>query len=136
MMQSDLAFSLVVDVVLILLVVLSHWLWRGGKATAAATKPPRAKRAPKPFAGLTRRPDCPACEQGAGAHPSAAPGAPVFPEYSYHARKTSIRVSREPTSGFRHQAVRVTTVSVVAFDAPISILPGALSTTRRQTGRC
>jgi transposase-like protein len=76
MMPSDLAFSLVVDVVLILLVVLSHWLWRGGKATAAATTPPRAKRAPKPFAGLTRRPDCPACEQGAGAHPSAAPGAP------------------------------------------------------------
>src|ERR671927_382784 len=40
---------------------------------------------------------------------------PVFPEYSYHARKTSIRISRAPTSGFLHQAVRVTTIAVVAF---------------------
>ena len=29
----------------------------------------RATRDPKPFAGLTRKPDCPACEQGAGALP-------------------------------------------------------------------
>src|SRR4030095_10539685 len=60
----------------------------------------------------------------------------VFPEYSYHTRKPSIRVSHEPTSGVMHQAVRGTTISVVAFDAPISILPGALPTTWRQTGRC
>jgi transposase-like protein/IS1 family transposase len=76
MMQSDLALSLVADVVLILLVVLSHWLWRSGKAAAAATKTPRAKRDPKPFAGLIRKPDCPACAQEAGLHPSAAPSAP------------------------------------------------------------
>ena len=77
MMQSDLAFSLVAAVVLILLVALSRWLWRGGKAVSAATKLPRAKHDPKPFAGLTRKPDCPACEQEAGVHPSAAaPSAP------------------------------------------------------------
>jgi hypothetical protein len=35
MMQPDLAFSLVTGVVLILLVVLSHWLWRGGKTARA-----------------------------------------------------------------------------------------------------
>jgi transposase-like protein/IS1 family transposase len=77
MMPSDLAFSLVTAVVLMLLVALSHWLWRGGKAVPAATKLPRAQRAPKPFAGLTQKPDCPACEQEARVHPSAAaPSAP------------------------------------------------------------
>jgi IS1 family transposase len=75
MMQSDLAFSLIVGVLLMLLVVLACWLWRGGK-TAPATKTPRAKRDPKPFAGLTQKPDCPACEQEAGLHLSAAPSAP------------------------------------------------------------
>jgi transposase-like protein len=77
MMQSDLAFSLVVDVVLILLVVLSRWLWRGGKTAPVATNTPRAKRDPKPVAGLTQKPACPACEQDAESHPSApTPHAP------------------------------------------------------------
>jgi len=77
MMPSDLAFSLVAAVVLMLSVALSRWLWRGGKAAPAATKLPRAQRAPKPFAGLTQKPDCPTCEQEAGGHPSAAaPSAP------------------------------------------------------------
>ena len=72
MMRSDLAFSLVVGVLLMLLVVLSRRLCRGGKTTPAATTPPRAKRAPKPFAGLTCKPDCPVCEQKAESYPSAA----------------------------------------------------------------
>jgi hypothetical protein len=38
MMQSDLAFALVVSVVLMLLVVLSRRLCRGGKATPLAAK--------------------------------------------------------------------------------------------------
>jgi hypothetical protein len=77
MMRSDLAFSLVVGVLLMLLVVLSRRLCRSGKTTPAATKPPRAKRDPKPFAGLTCKPDCPVCKQKAEAYPSAAaPNAP------------------------------------------------------------
>jgi transposase-like protein/IS1 family transposase len=60
-----------------LLVVLSRRRCRSGKNIPAATKPPRATREPKPFAGLTRKPDCPACEQEAGLQPSAsAPNAP------------------------------------------------------------
>jgi hypothetical protein len=66
MMPSDLAFSLVAAVVLMLLVALSRWRWRGGKAVPAATKLPRAQRDPTPFAGLTQKPDCPACEQEVG----------------------------------------------------------------------
>src|SRR5215831_15110939 len=77
MMPSDLAFSLVAAVVLMLSVALSRWLWRGGKAVPAATKLPRAQRNPKPFAGLTQKPDGPACEPAAGGHPlAAAPSAP------------------------------------------------------------
>jgi hypothetical protein len=62
--------------------------------------------------------------------------APVVPEYSYHIRRTPIRVSREPTSSINRQAVRVTTVAVAAFDALISIQPGASLTTWSQTVRC
>jgi IS1 family transposase/transposase-like protein len=76
MMRSDLVFPLVVGVVLMLLVVLSRQLCRGGQATPTATKPPRATRDPKPFSGLTHKPDCPACEQAVGLPPSAAPNAP------------------------------------------------------------
>ena len=52
MMRSDLACTLVVGVVLILLVSLSRRLSHGSKATPVAVKPPRTKRDPKPFAGL------------------------------------------------------------------------------------
>jgi hypothetical protein len=77
MMPSDLAFSLVAAVVLMRLVALCRWRWRGGKAVPAAAKRPRAQRDPKPFAGFTQKPDCPACEQEAGGHPlAAAPSAP------------------------------------------------------------
>src|SRR5262245_26242822 len=77
MMRSDLVVALVVGVALILLVFLSRRLARADKVTPVVTKPPRAKRAPKPFAGLTRQPDCPACEQEAEVHPTAlTPNAP------------------------------------------------------------
>jgi hypothetical protein len=77
MMRSNLVCALVVGVVFILLVVLSRWRCRGAQATPVVTKPSRAKRDPKPFAGLTRKPDCPACEQEAGGQPSAsAPNTP------------------------------------------------------------
>jgi transposase-like protein len=77
MMRSDPICALVVGVVLMLLVVLSCRLFRGGKSTPITTKPPRAKRDPKPFVGFLRKPDCLACEQEAGGQPSAStPHAP------------------------------------------------------------
>jgi IS1 family transposase len=76
-MRFDPICALVVGVVLVLLVVLSRRLCRSGKATPAVTKPPSATRDPKPFAGFTRKPECPACEQEAGVQLSAAaPNAP------------------------------------------------------------
>ena len=74
-MQSDLACFLVAAVLFLLLVVVSRWLGRGAKATPAAVKPPRAKRASKLFAGLTHRPDCETCEQQARSQPQT-PGVP------------------------------------------------------------
>src|SRR5262245_61893952 len=77
MMRCDPICALVVGVVLMLLVVLARRRCRSGKSLPAATKPPRATREPKPFAGFTRKPDCPACAQEAGLQPSAsAPNAP------------------------------------------------------------
>ena len=66
LMRSDPLCALVVGVVLMLLVVVSRRRCRSGKSISAATKPPRATHDPKPFAGFTRKPDCPACEQEAG----------------------------------------------------------------------
>jgi transposase-like protein len=77
MMRSDPICALVVGVVLMLLVVWSRRRCRSGKSIPAATKPPRATREPTPFAGFTRKPDCPACAQEAGLQPAAsAPNAP------------------------------------------------------------
>src|SRR5262245_1112956 len=74
MLPSDLACFLVAAVVLMLLVVGSRWRGRGGHATPAAVQPPSTKRAPKPFAGLTHKPDCEACEPPAQSPPQT-PGA-------------------------------------------------------------
>ena len=74
-MRSDLALSLAAAVFFILLVLLPRWLWRHGKTTPVTTKSTRPKREPKPFAGLTRQPECELCEQGLDSHPQL-PGAP------------------------------------------------------------
>jgi hypothetical protein len=76
-MRCDPIDIFVVGVALIWLVVLSHWHCRGVKATPVVTKPPRAKRDPKPFAGFIHKPDCPLCEPEAELQPSASvPNAP------------------------------------------------------------
>ena len=75
-MQSDLVCALVVGVVLIVLVVLARWRCRGGKATPVVTTPPRTQRAPKPFAGYTRKPACEWCEQAAESSPQLPGAAP------------------------------------------------------------
>jgi hypothetical protein len=76
-MRYDPICALVVGVVLMLLVVLARQRCRSGKSIPAATKPPRTTRDPKPFAGFTSKPECPACEQEAEMQLSAStPNAP------------------------------------------------------------
>jgi hypothetical protein len=96
MMRSDPIFALVVGVLLIVLVVLSRRLCRCGKRTPAAAKPPRAKREPKPFAGLTRKPDCPVCEQEAEVPPSASAPHGTSTPYDVHPRPPSPRRYHRP----------------------------------------
>src|SRR5262245_53484052 len=75
MMPSDLTFYPLAWIFLIVVILLCHQLWHSGTLTSAAPKPPRAKRTPQPFAGLTRKPDCELCAQQGRSHPHA-PGAP------------------------------------------------------------
>jgi hypothetical protein len=76
-MRCNLILIIVVGVALIWLVVLSRWHCRSAKATPVVSKPPRAKRDPKPFAGFIHKPECPLCKQEAELPPSvAAPPAP------------------------------------------------------------
>lgn len=76
-MRCDPIFALVVGVVLLWLVVLSRWHYRGAKATPVVTKPPRAKREPKPVAGCIHKPACPLCKPEAELPPSVStPPAP------------------------------------------------------------
>jgi hypothetical protein len=74
MMRSDLAFSLGTGVFL-LLVLLTRWRWRRTKTAPAPPRSHRGKRAPQPFAGYTRKPECELCEQAGAFHPQM-PGAP------------------------------------------------------------
>ena len=67
-MVSHLFFYQLVLVALVWLCVMLHWAWPSDPATACPTTrqptPPRPKRdrEPKPFAGLTTKPPCDACE--------------------------------------------------------------------------
>jgi IS1 family transposase/transposase-like protein len=75
-MLFDLGFYPFAAVLFIpLLGLLLYRLWRCRKTTPSVRKPPRPKRAPKPFAGLTRKPDCEACEQHIRSQPQI-PSAP------------------------------------------------------------
>jgi IS1 family transposase len=74
-MPSDLGCYPFACVLFILLCLLLCRLWRRGNTTPSVRKPPSLKREPKPLAGLTGKPDCEACEQGAGSQPRI-PGAP------------------------------------------------------------
>ena len=74
-MPSDLDFYPFAGVLFILLCLLLCRLWRGGKTTPSVRKLPRPKREPKPFAGLTPKPDCETCEQQIRSQPQV-PSAP------------------------------------------------------------
>jgi hypothetical protein len=76
MMRSDLAPYLVTGVLLILLVLLTHWRWRLSKTAPAMPKPTRRKRESQPFAGYTHKPECELCDHGIDSQPHEALGAP------------------------------------------------------------
>src|SRR3989441_3035646 len=80
-MVSHLFFYQLVLVALVWVCLMLHGVWPSDCAPAHPTlpqpTPPRRKRsrAPKPFAGLTRKPHCDACEHASDSRPQA-PAAP------------------------------------------------------------
>src|SRR5437867_2749775 len=77
-MVSHLFFSQLVLAALVWLCVMLHVLWPNDPATCPTTLPPplpKRHREPKPFAGLTTKPHCDACEH-ATAPRTHAPSAP------------------------------------------------------------
>jgi hypothetical protein len=80
-MVPDLFFYQLVLVALVWVCLLLHCAWPSDRATTSPTPPqptppPRKRRRePKPFAGLTHKPHCDACEQARAPQPQA-PSAP------------------------------------------------------------
>src|SRR5713101_7297231 len=80
-MVSPLFFYQLVLVALVWLCVMLHWAWPSDPAAVCPTTPeppgplPKHNREPTPFAGLTCKPPCAACEQ-AHEHVSQPPGCP------------------------------------------------------------
>src|SRR5262245_43850141 len=76
-MVSPLFFYQLTLIALVWLCVMLHWAWLSDATTAGPTPPPptppRRKhlREPKPFAGLTRKPHCDACEHTTDSRPQA-----------------------------------------------------------------
>jgi IS1 family transposase len=79
-MVSHLFFYQLLLIALVWLCVMLQWVWPSDPAACPTTldpTPPRPKRnrAPKPFAGLIKKPHCDACEHAAAPRPQA-PAAP------------------------------------------------------------
>jgi len=79
-MVSHLFFYQLVLIALVWLCVMLHWAWPSDPAAACPPTElppllPKRTREPKPFAGLTTKPPCDACEHAPAAHPHT-PSAP------------------------------------------------------------
>jgi IS1 family transposase len=99
-MVSDLVFYQLALVVLGWLFVMLHVVWpseggTGGHMRATPISPPRQRsRASKPFAGLTHKPPCAACEQALQAPTVTAPAAPPPRMTSTRGRKRQVDTSQ------------------------------------------
>src|SRR6266852_6629610 len=97
-MVSDLFFSQLVLVALVWLCVILHWAWPSDPAAACPTTPelpspvPKRHREPQPFAGLTTRPPCAACQQ-THEHGPQLPGCPPPRKVSTRGRPRQVDTS-------------------------------------------
>src|SRR5712691_4821835 len=86
-MVSHLFFYQLVLVALVWLCLMLQWAWPSAPAVVGPTTPeppgprPKRHRAPKPFAGLTHKPPCDACEHSGAPHPQppASPPPHIVP---------------------------------------------------------
>jgi hypothetical protein len=81
-MLSDLFFYQLVLVALVWLCVMLQWAWPSDPAAVCPTTPeppgprPKRHRAPTPFAGLTTKPHCDACEHSGAPRPQTPSSPP------------------------------------------------------------
>ncbi len=77
-MVSPLFFYQLTLIALVWLCLMLQWMWPSDSA-ACPTIPeplpplPKRKREPTPFAGLTQKPPCDACEHSGAPHPQTPP---------------------------------------------------------------
>ena len=86
-MVPTLFFYQLVLIALVWLCLMCHWMWPSAPATCLPppepTPPvPKRKRERKPFAGLTTKPHCAACEHGTAPRPQA-PSPPPPPHRAH-----------------------------------------------------
>jgi hypothetical protein len=97
-MVSHLFFYQLVLVALVWLCLMLQWAWPSDPATCPPTPeptPPEPKRhrEPKPFAGLTTKPHCDACEHASAPYPRA-PSAPPPRIVMTRGRRRQVDTSR------------------------------------------
>ena len=90
-----------------------------GKATSRSRNRREPQRDPKPFAGFTRTPDCPACEQEAGVSPQRQRPTHLHPACSSPA--AAVATSIPPDTSARMPPVRITAGWAGGISAPMAI---------------
>jgi hypothetical protein len=129
-MVSHLFFYQLTLIALVWLCVMLHWAWPSDSATACPTTreptPPRPKRhrAPTPFAGLTTKPHCDACEHATAPRPPA----PVAPPPRLVPMRGRRREGAAARSTPRRTFARIRTVPIgagsgSAISVPMDFLP-------------
>jgi hypothetical protein len=97
-MVSHLFFYQLVLIALVWRCVMLQWAWPSDPAAACPPPElppllPKRKREPKPFAGLTTKPPCDACEPATAPHPQA-PAAPPPRIVPTRGRRRQVDTSR------------------------------------------
>jgi hypothetical protein len=108
-MISDLFFYQLMLVALVWLCLMLHWVWPSDAAVCLVTPEPspplpKRKREPTPFAGLTTKPHCDACEHAPTPHlhaPSAPPPRIVMTRGRRRAVDTSTHFCPNPDCAYR-----------------------------------
>ena len=122
-MVSHLFFYQLVLIALVWLCLMLHWVWPSDPAAACPPTPepppprPKRQREPKPFAGLTTKPPCDACEHATAPRPQA----PAAPPPASCPRGGAAARSTPPPISARTRTVPIAAGWAGAISAPMAI---------------